>query len=435
MVCGLSFGGTVHFCRAQSGTNVSYIIGSDTTWTQANSPYNFTGNVLVNNGVTLTIGADATVNLNNYYLEDNGSLIIQPGANITIGLIGNGIEVNGVLSAIGTTVNPIYINGNVQNHIFFAFYSALTFSPSSAGWNQQTNSGSIVENVVVTNTEFEVSSGVEISNSAFLSGALTLINGSPTILNDSITTGLGVIGGSPVISNNTITGGLSISAGSGIVADNIISGLSLNDAYGSPDSTLIERNLISNSSIGISCAIQSSVDSEVAIENNTVTNNAVGIQIETPNAPAIFNNNIYGNTLNAKLSGQASSEINLADNWWGTTDHQAINQTIYDFKNDFTVGTVDFVPFLSASNPEALPNPNAPIPTPAPTPMPTPSPTATPTPTPTPSTSPSPPPPITQSQQLISSLPTVGAIIILIMGVAIVAFALGKRIVQGQPPK
>ena len=37
------------------------------------------------------------------------------------------------------------------------------------------------------------------------------------------------------------------------------------------------------------------IDSEVAIENNTVTNNAVGIQIETPYAPAIFNNNIYGN--------------------------------------------------------------------------------------------------------------------------------------------
>ena len=54
---------------AQSGTNVSYIISTDTTWTQGNSPYNFTGNVLIPTGVTLTIGNGATVDLNSYYLR------------------------------------------------------------------------------------------------------------------------------------------------------------------------------------------------------------------------------------------------------------------------------------------------------------------------------------------------------------------------------
>src|SRR5208283_4286771 len=38
----------------QSGTNTSTIISLDTTWTQANSPYNIEGNVLINNG-TLTL--------------------------------------------------------------------------------------------------------------------------------------------------------------------------------------------------------------------------------------------------------------------------------------------------------------------------------------------------------------------------------------------
>ena len=68
------------FGLAQSGTNVSYIIGTDTTWTQANGPYNFIGNVLVNNGVTLTIAEDTMVNFNSYYLRVNGTLIIQAGA-------------------------------------------------------------------------------------------------------------------------------------------------------------------------------------------------------------------------------------------------------------------------------------------------------------------------------------------------------------------
>ncbi len=205
MIGGLAFVGTMPFGKAQSGTNVSYIISSDTTWSQANSPYNFTGNVLVNSGVTLTIGADATVNLNNYYLEDNGSLIIQPGANITMGLIGDGIDVNGVLSAVGTSSNPIYINGDVQGHIIIAFYSAITFSSSSTSWNQQTNSGSVIENTVISNVEFEISSSVRISDSSLLSGALTLTGGSPTIENNNIDTPLSVTGGSPVISNNQIT--------------------------------------------------------------------------------------------------------------------------------------------------------------------------------------------------------------------------------------
>ena len=37
------------------GTNVSGVISSNTTWSLANSPYLVTGNVLVNEGVTLSI--------------------------------------------------------------------------------------------------------------------------------------------------------------------------------------------------------------------------------------------------------------------------------------------------------------------------------------------------------------------------------------------
>ncbi len=377
--------GTLHFSQAQTGTNVSYIVGSDTTWTQSNSPYNFTGNVLVNVGVTLTIGSDATVNLNNYYLRVNGTLIIQPGATINIGLIGDGIQVNGVLSAIGTSANPVYINGNALWHNFptpFASTSTITFSSSSTGWSQQTNSGSIVENAIVNFTGFEVANAVKISSCDFLSGDLTLLGGSPTVSDNNIACGFSLIDGmnvqlatsglSPAVSNNRVTDGLYIEAGSGTVTDNVISGgLTVDDAYESPVSTLVERNLIGNSSVGISVGISSSYNNQAVIENNTVTSNSVGIQIGKY-APTISNNNIYGNSLNVKLTGQSSAQINLPNNWWGTTDQQAISQTIYDYKNDFNLGTVSFVPFLTAPNPEATPNPNLPLPTPAANPTPTP---------------------------------------------------------------
>jgi len=60
--------------RAQ--TNVSGYILSNTTWTLANSPYIVTGNILVNNGVTLTIEPGVTVQLDTTKsLQIDGELI------------------------------------------------------------------------------------------------------------------------------------------------------------------------------------------------------------------------------------------------------------------------------------------------------------------------------------------------------------------------
>ena len=42
-------------------TEVSGIISSNTTWTLENSPYIVTGNILLNEGITLTIEAGVTV--------------------------------------------------------------------------------------------------------------------------------------------------------------------------------------------------------------------------------------------------------------------------------------------------------------------------------------------------------------------------------------
>jgi hypothetical protein len=69
--------------------------------------------------------------------------------------------------------------------------------------------------------------------------------------------------------------------------------------------------------------------------------------------------------------------INGTYNWWGTTDSNAISQTMHDYKNDFNLGNVTFIPILNSANPQAIPNLNLPSPNPNPTPTKTP--TATPT--------------------------------------------------------
>lgn len=92
------------------------------------------------------------------------------------------------------------------------------------------------------------------------------------------------------------------------------------------------------------------------IRNNTITDNSNGIsllrQFTAPTSPLILYNNIYANT-NYNINSNVPDDINATFNWWGTTDTEAINQTIHDYYEDFNLGTVDFTPFLSELNPEA----------------------------------------------------------------------------------
>ena len=82
---------SVDLLVANGSTNAIGIINSDTTWTKAESPYTLTGPVAVNLGVKLTIQPGAAVNLNGFY-----------------------IQVNGTLTAIGTSTDQIqFTNGEL----------------------------------------------------------------------------------------------------------------------------------------------------------------------------------------------------------------------------------------------------------------------------------------------------------------------------------
>ena len=100
------------------------------------------------------------------------------------------------------------------------------------------------------------------------------------------------------------------------------------------------------------------------INSNTITNNQIGIH--NPLTGIISDNNIVGNTENSITA--TNENINAQNNWWGITDTATINQTIYDSKDDFHLGTVMFVPFLAQPSPTA---PAIPSYTPTITPIPT----------------------------------------------------------------
>jgi parallel beta-helix repeat protein len=356
------------------------------------------------------------------------------------------ILVNGVLSAIGTNANPIYINGGIGGVSFIgpAYYSSITFSISSTGWNDATGSGSIIENAILNLTEIDTSSSVKISNDIIINGEMSILGGSPLIYGNSISSLVYIKGGNCSVSNNQIASGFILYSGEdggegATITNNVISDAQSVSGFRdgiwfsgeASGHVLIENNLISDNYYGIQI-FSPNVDimpTTLTIQNNTITNNNVGISVSNSYMPTIIENNLQNNTLNIQLTTDYSGhskDVDASNNWWGTTDTQAINQTIYDFKDDFTLGVVTFVPFLTAPNPEAMSNLNAPIPTPTSTQSPSQSSTTTSTSTPTSSSSPS----ASQSQQSTASLPLeliVAAVVIVIIAVAIGAFLLGKR--------
>ncbi len=337
-----------------AATNVYGILNSDTLWTKANSPYILTGVVAVSAGVTLTIEAGVTVDLKDTYIQVNGTLI-----------------------AIGSTNEKIVFNGG-----------KILFTAISNGWNQQTGTGSIIQNAVL-NCTLETTITSPKIDSNIITGTLS-IGGSSIISNNNIKRDLSVLGGSPVISNNiftnslistyslessgllpviannTMTGqGIKCYGGTGVGGYALITGNSISgcDTAIFGGASIIQNNYIFGNTLGIDTL-------NGTILNNTISNKGKGINVpinmiyffgwgEIPNTPTISYNNFNSNT-NYAIYMTASNNVNAGYNWWGTTDPELIAQQIYDYRKDFSIGNVTYVPFLTEPNPDAVPIPEFP---------------------------------------------------------------------------
>jgi hypothetical protein len=438
------------FCgTAKASTAVNGLIEHDQTWNVANSPYTLTGPVSINPGVTVTVEPGVTVDLNDHYLQVNGTLraVGSAGSQITF------------------TSSPLTTNPQPD----------LIFTPLSEGWNDQTASGSILQNVAlpyltsiyasVKIDQCSINSLLVEDGSAVISDcsifSILVRGGSPTITGNDIKGsyalqgmsgdwGFTIGGGSPMITSNSIhirpwarngaptfSGnklyeGLSAdSAGSSltVVGNELYSGtfpLILNVAGIHADisenkfignnrdataitvsnilsSATITNNIITQCNVGISltqCRVQ--VNKNVIfncntainidfgpplkgasgtyalpptadITQNTIAQNNIGIDCQPYNLNNIAYNNIQDSSqYSFKL--RSASSIQVPNNWWGTTDTNAIEQSIFDRKNDFNMGTVTFTPILTSPSPDAPAIPSdlsAPLTTPAATSQPT----------------------------------------------------------------
>ncbi|MFB3889061.1 MAG: right-handed parallel beta-helix repeat-containing protein [Candidatus Bathyarchaeia archaeon] len=324
---------------------VTGIIGVDTTWTKADSPYVLTGNILVQTGAVLTIEPGVIVYLPDFYLK-----------------------VNGTLSARGTSSDRIQFISTGYSIQTYPYVGVIYFSFVSVDWNETANAGSIIENAILSTTQ-------EIPT-IFVEDASPKINRC-TVSSGSYGAAVSVRSVSvfqpdydalfaPTISNSSITGsyaGIGIGVGGEqnrvLITDSVISGCRTG-IYIYGGNTTVQRNLITNNT-GARTAGEGGIRidnlyTNALIQNNTIIKNSVGLNLlYGTSSTLVYNNILDNNGFNINLGTGMSNAVNATYNWWGTTDTEAINETIFDFKRDFNLGIVTFTPFLSAPNPEAPP--------------------------------------------------------------------------------
>lgn len=338
---------------ARASTEVKGVISQDSTWTVQGSPYLFTGAVGIAEGVTLTIEAGVTVNIGSYYLQVNGSL-----------------------KAAGTPTQKVVFTADV-NPSNDAIISWADAHPLASGQNNIVaiygNPTITIHNALLNNTSI-FAQGLH-SNAAVFITDCALLESSVNVWGKAIVIGSYVMGsvsarGVSLLTENTILGGVTvigngaetftvlgnnitsnheaaiIASGGGTIQSNFIynacRGITQEDK--TTLSAIIRQNLIKNNEYGIYLRDNSN---DAAIVDNTFTANKVGIFNPS------YRLTIAGNSFidNAQYDIRAGSNaVSAASNWWGTTDRQAIEQKIFDSKDDFSLGTVVYVPFLTTPN-------------------------------------------------------------------------------------
>jgi hypothetical protein len=436
-----------NYISVNAETPINGIITSNTTWTKTNSPYTLQGPVAVNHGIILTLEPGVTVNLNNHYIQVNGTLLARGTDNEKIVFNSGLVTFTSISQQTGqaSTFENVVADG-------LAIWTSMTITKCTIKGLDAGSSVTVIrntiesitaiENAIVTNNEItqncHVGGSAKIISNNIDARVIVNVGSTPTISNNKISDGVHidsngahvtvsgneihaknayprifVAGSHAEITNNLIIGSNStkpvgISVG-GYLSSATITG---NQIYNCQTGIIVQqsaveisKNLIANCEIAINIMLTAPISGAtppynktpvVEVKTNTIAKNTIGIVYQPYDATStITGNNIYGNTeYNFKLL-QYLQDINIPNNWWGTTDTTQISQKIYDYQADFNLGHVIVDPILNSpvSGAPAIPV-NIPSDTSQPTATATPNPTQnlqSPEPTQNPTTPPSQP--------------------------------------------
>ncbi len=323
------------------------IISTDTTWNITNSPYNFTGNVLVKNGVTLTIDPCVVVKFGtNNYLQVEGKLIAEGTKNNMITFTSN--------KANPSAWDWEYIKfmSNADNGSSFKF-CRVEYSYKGI-WADNSKPGALPN---ITNCHFDNNYEFAILLFSTISPSTTsnVLISSNTISNTKWAVVVSTYDTNVLINNNTIDkcswDGLNCIVKDGIcnLSENKINGSGRWGIYSACDNSKILNNWVEKNNIGINA--QRNYDKQhITIERNEITNNGIGVKfifdVDELNESFHYNN-IYNNT-QYDVRNEKKYNVTATNNWWGTTITSEIDTNIYDYYDDFNYGEVIYKPFLTS---------------------------------------------------------------------------------------
>ena len=337
-------------------TNVSGALSSDTTWSLSNSPYTVTGNVLVLDEVTLTIEAGVVIKLQN---------------NV-------GIVVNGTLIANGNETNRIIFTSDIadpQPGDWANIKFTSSAMPSSWDISENYSSGSYINycdfkyagnssiysevSVFIHNSNFinnknwgEYRDGVYQSGSQFYyaGGAITTKNGYSLIkkcffYGNSSDNGYGHGFGGAIystgskISNSVfvLNTGIGYGEGGAIFAN---SNTQISDCNFIDNKAQYNGNSIGSSGV---CLVSNSTF-------HSSNNSGYGLISNYFSGSITLNNsNIYSDE-NYIFYNRNSNAIDLKNNYWGEGISNLIDDKIFDFYDQSSLGVVSYSPILTTPN-------------------------------------------------------------------------------------
>lgn len=367
-------------------TYVSGLISSNTNWTTGSNPYIVTGNILVNNGVTLIIEPGVIVKFNSgTSMQIDGELLAQGTTSNKITFTSNTADTAGAWGYIyfsDASVDAVYENNIYGNYISGCIleYCLIQYAGgagvSDNGALRLDDAHPFINYCTITNNNangirgYNLTGSLKISNSAIINNSSsdygggicisstgnTLISGNTISKNITSSYGGGICNmyWTAIISNNTITdntagingGGIASGLGgisSSPITNNIIENNSANGDGGGVyiynGTSPISDNIITNNKANSVGGIFAYGGSNTAIFNNVISdNNATGtyggIWIFSASLP-IHNNHIVRNT-SADNAGIYSNYLSSNDIEFNTiaynrnTDYNnAYNRSIY----------------------------------------------------------------------------------------------------------
>lgn len=285
-------------------TDVSGLISSDTVWTFANNPYIVTGNILVNNGVTLTIESGVIVKFNSgLSMQIDGTLIAQGTSSDSITFTSNTVDTAGAWGYIyfsdtstdavfQNDINGIYLSGSILEYCIIQYAGGISvFDNGALRLDQATpfiNYCTITNNSASGIRVYEISGGLKISNSVITNNASLENGGGIYIINDQWdgipTTSL--ISGNTISYNSTVYP-YSTSEGGGIYI-----------AVGNYKIITISNNIVTNNTADNGGGIYNAYHGTAYISNNIIINNtsdAGGAGIYNGKADGTISENIISN--------------------------------------------------------------------------------------------------------------------------------------------